>query len=161
MVPVLAPELMVVEFVGSAAIWPNLVALEEKRNAVKREPVSVPTLVRWESGFILVGGGRGGSFPPQTLQLPPQKFWPITNIEVTAILGLTLSDVNVRFETAFVNSVLTSCVVLSCCCVWTVLTNTCTHCASDRNVNTYYYQVWAFRPHPLLIKLLPQTLFPR
>ena len=49
---------------------------------------------------------------------------------------------------AFVNSVLTSCVVLSC---------TCTHCASDRNVITYY-KVWAFRTHPLLI-ILPQIYF--
>ena len=42
------------------------------------------------SGFNLVGGGAGGKLPPQTLQLPPQKVWPITTSEVTTILGLTL-----------------------------------------------------------------------
>ena len=32
----------------------------------------------------------GGEASPQTLQLPRKNFWPVTNIEVTTILGLTL-----------------------------------------------------------------------
>ena len=37
MVPVLAAKVMVVGLVGSAAIRPDLVALEERRNVVKRD----------------------------------------------------------------------------------------------------------------------------
>ena len=63
---------------------------------------------------------------PQTLQLPTPKFCPLTNIEVTTILGLILSDVNVRCEGVH------------------YLEYIYTRCASDRNVIAYSFKLWDF-----------------